>query len=89
MRKNERIKELLRLFCLVSIVLFSIATAAPGVYSDSAPMFAQPSDGPSFDDFINRTTAQGLGDNIVWGIYVSGNTGYAATTGGLSIDKAD
>jgi hypothetical protein len=35
--------------------------------------------------FTNKTTANGLGSNDVNGVYVVGNTIYAATTGGLSI----
>jgi hypothetical protein len=31
------------------------------------------------------TTTNGLGGNIVWGVYAVGNTVYAATIGGLSI----
>lgn len=35
--------------------------------------------------FTNLTTADGLGSNIVNGVYESGGTIYAATGGGLSI----
>jgi len=35
--------------------------------------------------FTVRTTADGLGDNFVNGVYVAGGTVYAATNGGLSI----
>jgi len=35
--------------------------------------------------FTNYTTANGLGDNVVKGVYVSGSTIYAATEDGLSI----
>ena len=35
--------------------------------------------------FTNRTTADGLGNNRVWGVYVVGSTVYAATDGGLSM----
>jgi len=35
--------------------------------------------------FTNETTGNGLGDNIVISVYVSGNNVYAATYGGLSI----
>ena len=35
--------------------------------------------------FNNKTTTNGLGSNTVNGVYVSGSTVYAATTGGLSI----
>jgi hypothetical protein len=35
--------------------------------------------------FINKTTANGLGDNTVLGVYASGSSIYAATFGGLSI----
>jgi hypothetical protein len=35
--------------------------------------------------FTNRTTTDGLGDNIVWGVFADGANVYAATDGGLSI----
>ena len=35
--------------------------------------------------FTNKTTANGLGDNLVPGVYVVGSNVYAATYGGLSI----
>jgi hypothetical protein len=35
--------------------------------------------------FTNKTTADGLGDNTVNGVFASGSTVYAATDGGLSI----
>ncbi len=35
--------------------------------------------------FTNKTTADGLGSNVVYGVYASGTTVYAATFGGLSI----
>ena len=35
--------------------------------------------------FTNFTTANGLGNNVVYGVYASGSTVYAATQGGLSI----
>jgi hypothetical protein len=35
--------------------------------------------------FTNRTTADGLGSNVVFGVAVSGTNIYAATSGGLSI----
>ena len=35
--------------------------------------------------FTNYTTANGLGNNIVYGVYASGSSIYAATDGGLSI----
>src|SRR5262245_47465053 len=35
--------------------------------------------------FTNRTTADGLGDNGVGGVFAEGSTVYAATFGGLSI----
>jgi LPXTG-motif cell wall-anchored protein len=35
--------------------------------------------------FTNKTTSNGLGNNIVWGVYVDGSNVYAATDGGLSI----
>jgi len=35
--------------------------------------------------FTNYTTADGLGDNFVYGVYASGSNIYAATYGGLSI----
>jgi uncharacterized repeat protein (TIGR02543 family) len=34
---------------------------------------------------VNKTTANGLGSNSVYGVYAVGNTIYAATTNGLSI----
>ena len=36
-------------------------------------------------NFTNKTTANGLGSNSVYGVYVVGSTVYAATDGGLSI----
>src|SRR5581483_292094 len=42
--------------------------------------------GPVCSSFTNRTTANGLGNNSVRGVYAVGNTVYAATEGGgLSI----
>jgi hypothetical protein len=38
-----------------------------------------------FSTFTNRTTADGLGANLLWGVYAVGSTVYAATNGGLSI----
>ncbi len=35
--------------------------------------------------FTNKTTANGLGNNVVYGVYAVGSTVYAATDGGLSI----
>ena len=35
--------------------------------------------------FTNRTTADGLGNNLVHGVYTEGTIVYAATGGGLSI----
>ena len=35
--------------------------------------------------FTNKTTANGLGDNVVRGVFAVGSTVYAATAGGLSI----
>lgn len=43
---------------------------------------------PSLADgltFTNKTTADGLGNNQVSGVYASGNTIYAGTESGLSI----
>ncbi|MBP6483095.1 MAG: IPTL-CTERM sorting domain-containing protein [Rhodoferax sp.] len=34
--------------------------------------------------FTNKTTDDGLGSNIVWGVFASGSTVYAATQGGVS-----
>ena len=38
-----------------------------------------------FSSFTNKTTADGLGDDVVNGVYVVGSNVYAATEGGLSI----
>jgi LPXTG-motif cell wall-anchored protein len=38
-----------------------------------------------FSSFTNKTTADGLGDDVVNGVYVVGSNVYAATDGGLSI----
>ncbi|MCB0266395.1 MAG: hypothetical protein KDH98_24855, partial [Calditrichaeota bacterium] len=35
--------------------------------------------------FVNRTTTDGLGNNAIKDVFVSGSTVYAATDGGLSI----
>ena len=35
--------------------------------------------------FINKTVADGLGNNYVYGVYAVGSNVYAGTTGGLSI----
>jgi len=37
--------------------------------------------------FVNKTTANGLGNNNVQGVYASGNNIYAATSGGVSDDN--
>ena len=44
-----------------------------------------PAGGAAAVSFTNRTTADGLGNNSVRGVYVVGSTVYAATNGGLSI----
>ena len=41
--------------------------------------------GPSCDTYTNKTTANGLGNEFVSGVYAIGSTVYAATNGGLSI----
>jgi hypothetical protein len=41
--------------------------------------------GPTCDTYVNKTTANGLGNNYVYGVYVVGSTVYAATNSGLSI----
>jgi hypothetical protein len=38
-----------------------------------------------FSSFTNKTTANGLGNNVVLGVYVDGSNVYAATLGGLAI----
>jgi hypothetical protein len=38
-----------------------------------------------FSSFTNKTTADGLGNNTVFDVYVVGSNVYAATDGGLSI----
>ena len=38
-----------------------------------------------FSSFTNKTTADGLGADVVNGVYVVGSNVYAATDGGLSI----
>jgi hypothetical protein len=40
--------------------------------------------GPVCNTYTNKTTANGLGDNTVLGVYVSGSTVYAGTIAGLS-----
>jgi hypothetical protein len=57
-----------------------LATAASALSLAAAP--AALANGLSF---TNYTTANGLGDNNVRGVYASGSTIYAATDGGLSI----
>ncbi|MFD2571935.1 putative Ig domain-containing protein [Spirosoma soli] len=42
-------------------------------------------DGPVCDTYTTRTTANGLGDDLLYGVYAVGNVVYAATQGGLSI----
>jgi len=37
--------------------------------------------------WTNYTTSSGLGNNVVWGVYASGSTIYAATNGGLSVSS--
>jgi hypothetical protein len=49
----------------------------------SLPLFAQ--NGPVCSNFTNKTTANGLGDNVVNRVYAVGNTVYASTNSGLSI----
>jgi len=48
---------------------------------------AQGQNGPVCNTYTNvvATVSSGLGDNIVYGVYASGSTIYAATFGGLSI----
>ena len=45
---------------------------------------AQMVNGPACDTYTNRTTANGLGDNFVSGVYATSTAVYAATNGGLS-----
>ena len=59
-----------------------LATAASALSLAAAP--AALANGLSF---TNTTTANGLGDNTVNGVYASGSTIYAATDGGLSISQ--
>ena len=62
------------------------AVNAVGVSVNSAAITASPvSDGPVCDTYTNKTTANGLGNAQVNGVYVTGSTFYAATEGGLSI----
>ncbi|MBC7570697.1 MAG: T9SS type A sorting domain-containing protein [Spirosoma sp.] len=49
------------------------------------PGWAQVPNGPSCDTYTNKTTADGLGNNFVQGVYAMGSTVYAATRGGLGI----
>ena len=57
-----------------------LATAAGGLSLAATPAaLANPL------TFTNKTTANGLGNNAVQGVYASGSNIYAATTGGLSI----
>ena len=46
---------------------------------------AQPANGPACGSYTNQTTANGLGNNRVRGVYALGSTVYAANSGGLSI----
>ena len=46
--------------------------------------WAQPN-GPACGSYTNRSTAHGLGNNLVAGVYAQGSTIYAATSAGLSI----
>jgi hypothetical protein len=48
------------------------------------PALAQ-TNGPACSTYSTRTTASGLGNNYVHGVYAVGSTVYAATDGGLSI----
>jgi hypothetical protein len=57
-----------------------LATAASALILAAAP--AALANGLSF---TNTTTANGLGNNFVSGVYASGSSIYAATSGGLSI----
>lgn len=41
--------------------------------------------GPACSTYSTKTTASGLGNNFVFGVYAVGSTVYAATFGGLSI----
>ena len=59
------------------VVSLVAITAAAGLQATTA--LAAPG------DFTNKTTTNGLGNNIVNGVYASGSTVYAATAGGLSI----
>jgi hypothetical protein len=75
-------------FCTVKITL-----RAKGNFKAKTAIkkFAiKPADSVSTDlptTFTNRTTANGLGSDIVNGVYVDGQNVYAATEGGLSISS--
>ena len=62
---------------LVAAVGVSVAPASSAVPATSVAVTSV--------TFTNRTTADGLGDNKVLGVYAVGATVYAATLGGLSI----
>ena len=50
-----------------------------------APAAMFQANGPACSNFINRTTANGLGTNNLRGVYASGSTVYVASTNGLAI----
>ncbi|WP_207679733.1 DUF11 domain-containing protein [Desulfonema magnum] len=66
-------------------ILFSEAhvRVADVIYTATSGGLSVSADGG--DTFTNKTTAHGLGDDCVRGVYAAGSTVYAATNGGLSV----
>ena len=67
---------------MVSYRTALLATAATALSLAATP--GALADGLSF---VNKTTADGLGGNYVFGVYASGSSIYAAATGGLGISS--
>ena len=59
--------------CLTALYLLLALATIPNAWAQTC------------NGFITKTTADGLGSNIVLGVYVVGDTVYAATVNGLSI----
>jgi hypothetical protein len=65
---------------MISLRTALLASAATALSLAAAP-------GALALTFTTRTTANGLGSNVVNGVYASGSTIYAATGGGLSVSS--
>ena len=75
--KRRRTSTIFLTLSLLLVLLCTLAGIAP-VLGQCVPK-----------SFSNKTTANGLGDNGVFGVFASGSTVYAATNGGLALGSCN